>query len=175
MVRSGKYLGGSTKKTCWDVGCEKWWRRWYLVGFSTWETETYRAIVTQSCHPYISLDALLKNQEDPWKTATLTIYLWITNTIAEVLFSICGMNGTHRSKYKIIWLDRVIAAVLKTTGHVVWCKNKGYNFLATYFIEWYDSHKQIYSPERNQKCLQVRSKYKIQLWIEKIGIFLSEW
>lgn len=85
IVRSGRDLGGSTNRACWYVGCEKWWKQWHLVGFSTWETETYRALVIQYCHPCASLHALLRSPGDPWKMLTLRIYLSITKTIALVL------------------------------------------------------------------------------------------
>ena len=75
------------------------------------------------------------------------------------------MNGSHGATSNIIRFDRILAAMLKTIYRpVVWHKDKGYNILATHFIEWYDlsdSHKQMHSLEMNWCVYRWKTSIKI--------------
>lgn len=150
-VRSGRDLGGSANRTCWYVGCEKWWKQWCLAGFGTERlkpTEHLSRGTIIPVHHFMLCYGAWKILEK--RESFLFIFGLPKPLHRSCSVSICGMNGRHRGKSKIFQLDRIIAAVLKTTGRVVWYKNKGCNFLA-----------------KTPGCLQVKSTYKTHLWIEK--------
>lgn len=142
IVRSGEGLGDSANRTCWCVDVRSDGKSGAVVGAAPERRKAPQwgkkkaplwlsplSTVIPACPCVLSWGAW-ETLQKPWPF--LFIFGLPQPWPRSRPVSVCGTNGRHRGKCKIIRLERVTAAVLQTAGHVVCCKNKGCGFLATH-------------------------------------------